>query len=471
MSDLRNNINIKLKYIESLIIIGLVLVFISGLPAITKAQGASLYLSPKSGTFFVGSTFDVSIFINTEGYSINAVQVDLKFPSNVLQVTSPTAGDSFISIWANQPFYSNEEGIVSLKGGVLSPGIKTSAGLVSTVTFRVKASGVADISFLDSSKILLADGKGTDILKTSTGGKYNLVTSPPEGPKVFSSTHPSLTTWYRNNNPEFYWEKTSKVTGFSYSFNRDPKDIPDNISEGESNSVSFSEVKDGINYFHIKAGKSGIWGGVSHYPIHIDTTPPPEFKIQIERFGGLTRPEFFVNFSTKDSLSGIDYYEISTVDINDPQSSISPFFIETISPYKIPSKSSGKYLIIVNAYDKAGNYIQSKEILHLITPFLVYVEEGIMVKGLFLRWWLVYGFLIILIGSIGFFIYRILRKGNLEQRLEKEVAEAEKEIEDVKRLKRRIRGIRSLEEKAEEGEEKLIEKLKGREEDTKYRKY
>ena len=467
---LRSAINIKLKYIK-LLIIGLIFVFINGLPATVKAQGASLYLSPKIGTFFVGSTFDVSIFINTEGNSINAVQVDLKFPPNILQVTSPTAGDSFISIWADQPFYSNEEGIISLKGGVLSPGIKTSAGLVSTVTFRVKASGAASISFLDSSKILLADGKGTDILKTSTGGEYNLVVSPPEGPKVFSSTHPSLTTWYRNNNPEFYWEKSSRVTDFSYSFNRDPKDIPDNISEGENNSVSFSEVKNGINYFHIKAKKNNVWGGVSHYPIHIDTTPPREFKIQIERFGGFTKPEFFINFATEDSLSGIDYYEVSTVDIDDPQASISPFFIETVSPYKIPSKLSGKYFILVNAYDKAGNHIQSKEILHIITPFLVYVEEGIMVKGLFLRWWLVYVFLMILMGSIGFFIYQALGKRNLEKRLKKEVAEAEKEIEDVKRLKRRIKGIRSLEEKVEEEEEKLIEKLKDREEDTKYRGY
>ena len=54
----------------------LILVFA---PQGVKAEGASLYLSPQTGTFFVGSTFDVSIFVNTNENNINAVKVDLKF--------------------------------------------------------------------------------------------------------------------------------------------------------------------------------------------------------------------------------------------------------------------------------------------------------------------------------------------------------------------------------------------------------
>ncbi|MCK5085486.1 hypothetical protein KAK05_02125, partial [Candidatus Parcubacteria bacterium] len=42
-----------------------------------EASGASLYLSPDSGTFNVESTFDVSIFINTGEENINAVRADL----------------------------------------------------------------------------------------------------------------------------------------------------------------------------------------------------------------------------------------------------------------------------------------------------------------------------------------------------------------------------------------------------------
>lgn len=284
----------------------------------THGAGVSLYLSPRSGTFSVGSTFDVSIFVNTEGNSINAVQVDLKFPPNLLQVTSPTAGSSFISVWADQPFYSNREGVISFKGGVPSPGINTSAGLVSTITFRTKAPGVATISFSDSSRVLLADGKGTDILKTTMIGEYTLIISPPEGPRIFSSTHPSLTNWYKDNNPNFHWEKEPGVTDFSFSLNQDPKGIPDNVSEGSFTSTVFNDVADDILYFHLKAKKGGIWGGTSHYPIQIDTTPPKDFDINIEEIGKITGSRFFAHFSTVDLLSGIDYYEVSTVELSDP---------------------------------------------------------------------------------------------------------------------------------------------------------
>ncbi|KKL28592.1 hypothetical protein LCGC14_2373610, partial [marine sediment metagenome] len=186
-----NNLQINKRL---LVVFCFILIFITVPRLLAEGESASLYLSPYQGTFFIGTTFDVSVFINTEGSSINAVQVDLEFSPDLLQVTSPTAGSSFISVWADQPFYSNKQGIISFRGGVPSPGIKTSAGLVSTISFRAKAPGTATISFSDSSKVLLADGKGTNILKNTAIGNYTLIISPPEGPELFSPTHPSLTT-------------------------------------------------------------------------------------------------------------------------------------------------------------------------------------------------------------------------------------------------------------------------------------
>ncbi len=426
-----------------------------------EERGALLYLSPKSGTFYVGSTFDISIFVNTEGNSINAVQADLKFPPNLLQITSPTAGSSFISVWADQPFYSNKEGIVSFKGGVPSPGINTSAGLVSTITFRAKASGTALISFLESSQVLLSDGKGTDILKTTMVGEYILIIPPPEGPKVFSSTHPSLTTWYKDNNPGFYWEKENGVTDFSYSLDQDPQGIPDNIPEGDQNSITFNDVGDGIWYFHIKAKKDNVWGGVSHYPIQIDITTPKEISVYIERIGRITGLRFFAYFSANDLASGIDYYEISVIDLSDPQASANPFFMEVVSPYQVPFKSTGKYAILVKAHDKAGNFTESRSVLTILSPFISYTEKGVRIGVLFLSWWLIYFLVGLVLILMVFGARRILRRKNLTKSLKKEVAEAEKEIEDVKKLEKKIRETRDLEEEVKKESERLAEKLKG----------
>ena len=449
---------------KKLLFIVLILVVSFLVAPSAKAVGASLYLSPQTGTFFVGSTFDVSIFVNTEENSINAVQADLKFPPDLLQVTSPTTGSSFISIWADQPFYSNKEGIIRFKGGVPSPGINTSSGLISTVSFRAKHHGTAEIFFLESSKVLLSDGKGTNILKTSPGGKYTLVISPPEGPKITSPTHPCLTCWYKNNNPSFYWEKEPRATEFSYSLDQDPQGVPDNISEGSQNSVALNDIRDGIRYFHLKAKKDNIYGGVSHYPIQVDTSPPKKFTINIERIGGMIGLRFFVYFSTIDLLSGIDHYEISTVDLSDSQAIASPFFMEVVSPYQIPFESAGKYAILVKAYDKAGNFTESKSVLTIVSPFISYTEEGIRIRNLLLSWWLIYCLLGVVLILLAFVAYRILSGKNLARKLKKEVAEAEKEIKDVRKLEERIRKMRILEEEAGEEAERLAKGLINREE-------
>ena len=424
------------------------------------AQSASVYLSPYSGTFFVGNTFNVSIFVNTEESQINAVEINLKFPPDVLQVTSPTAGSSFISIWADQPAYSNKDGIISFKGGVPNPGIKTYTGLVSTVTFRAKAPGNAVISFLDTSKILLADGKGTNILQSRASAEYILILEPPEGPKIYSPTHPGQNTWYKNNNPIFVMEKEEGFAEFSYNIDQDPSGLPDNISEGAENSVTINDLGNGIWYFHAKAKKSGVWGGVSHYPVRIDTMPPEKFDVTIETVGPVGDSRFFAYFLTTDSASGMDHYEVSVADMDDNQSVENPFFIEGASPHQIPIQEAGRYAIFVRAYDKAGNLSQGRATLQTFGSFVSLTNKGIKIKNFLLPAWVINILLLLIAAALAYIFYRIFRKRNFARQLTTEVAEAEKEIEDVKKLEKNIREMRSLEEEARTQSERLAGKLK-----------
>ena len=269
--------NIRRTNTKILVALSFILLFISGLPVVTQAASASLYLAPSKGTFFVGSTFSVSIYVDTKGNEINAVEVDLKFPPEILQITTPTAGESFISEWLTPPSYSNVGGTISFKGGIPG-GITTSAGLVSTITFRGRASGIAKVEFLDSSKVLLADGKGTPIFTTNFGGVYEISVPPPEGPKIFSPTHYDPDVWYSDPNPQFYWEKEEGITDFSFSFSQNPHEIPDTISEGEILFKFHDNVPDGIWYFHLRAKKKDVWGKASHFSVKIDTTPPQKFE-------------------------------------------------------------------------------------------------------------------------------------------------------------------------------------------------
>lgn len=370
------------------------------IPTVNAEQGgASLFLSPSSGTFHVGSTFNISVLLNTGGNSINALRVDLKFDPKKLQVASPTAGRSFISVWISQPTYSNITGRLTFQGGTPSPGINTSSGLVSTITFRAIAPGPTSISILDTSKVLLDDGKGTDVLSWLGRGMYEITLPPPEGPRVFSPTHPDQNKWYKNNNPTLKWEKENWVTDFSYTIDQDFGGVPDSVSEGLGNSVSYADLEDGLWYFHVKAKKGGVWGGVSHYILRIDTTPPAIFSLGFEP--GLAAIIFtqypIVSFMTTDALSGIDHYELKSIELSKTEKEEVGFFVEVTSPYRL-SLDAGVHKVVIRAFDKAGNWRDSLEALQIIPKGkFVITKNGIYFWFIFLPWWLIILILILLI--------------------------------------------------------------------------
>ena len=136
-----------------------------------------------------------------------------------------------------------------------------------------------------------------------------------------------------------------------------------------------------------------------------------------------------------------------------------PFFIEAASPYRIPYEENGQYTVFVRVYDKAGNYQESKSVLRIFNPLIFYTEKGLKIKGLFLSWPLVLLFFSIIFIFLIFCFYHFWKNRNLERLLRKEIAEAEKEIKDVRKLEERIRRTRLLEEEATEESERLIEEL------------
>ena len=373
---------------------------------------ASLFLDPSAGSFAVNSTFTVSIFVNTNGQPINAVEADLKFPPDKLQVVSPTTDTSFFKVWLGVPFYSNTEGTINLKGGIPSPGIVTTKGLITTVTFRVKSTGQASVVFTDESKVLADDGKATDILANKSGAVLNLILPPPAGPNISSISHTDQAQWYANDKPIFIWNKDVGVTGFSYVLNKDSVDLPDDIVDSSNLRVKYENIEDGIWFFHLKAYSTGSgWGGVSHYQILIDKTAPAKFPIRIEPRARTTVRRPFVVFSTTDNTSGIDHYETKilrtdTVPVNEDTRVDSqvktPFFIESDSPHQTPQLDFGKYKVLVRSYDKAGNFIESETSLNIVHFVLLDMDEwGFGFKGfLFVPWWLFWSLMLVLISFL-----------------------------------------------------------------------
>lgn len=391
------------------LVFGLIASFLI-IPFESQAQGAVLFLSPQTGTFYVGSTFDVSILVDTKGYTINTVDVTLNFPPEILQVVEPFGKKSILTIWASPPSYSNIEGRVSFQGGIPQTGIKTSSGLLFTITFRAKAPGKARIVFDKNSKVLLHDGNGTNILSSTIGGLYTIAIPPPQGPKVFSPTHPDQDNWYKNNDISLAWEGEEGVEGYSYVLTKDPAKIPDNVSEGSATSVFYEGIEDGMWYFNIKAKKGNNWGGVSTFLIRIDTTPPADFSVQCDS-PITTNKRPVISFFTTDSDSGIDHYEVKIIPLTRNEDKKDYNFSEEVSPYQLPTLEEGSYEVIVRAFDKAGNWKDAKIKIEIIPSWFSFLgKRGIALGGTIFPWWLLILILILILGVIIFLIYQNKKK-------------------------------------------------------------
>jgi hypothetical protein len=380
------------------------------------AHAASLSIGPTGGTFTVGSTFEVSIFLDTEKESVNALDIAFSFPPDKLQLVSPTTGQSIISVWTGQPRFNNATGRVDLEGG-MPGGINISNGLITALTFRVKAVGTAAVRFMDGSRVLLNDGLGTDVLRRTGSGVYQLILPPPQGPTVVSRTHPDQSKWYNVKSVALEWTLPgSFAEGFSYLLNSEPIDIPDNISEGERSNVIYKSVEDGVRYFHIRAYREGAWGGTTHFALNIDSTPPADFPLQIIPDSRTTRHQPVVQFLTTDALSGIDHYELKIVslspvpEVQAAENGNQELFIEAQSPYVTPELALGDYDVIVRAYDKAGNIREVAERLEIVTALLRFVSDrGLEIRGgiYTLSWAWVWTFALVLLGVLIFFSHKM----------------------------------------------------------------
>ena len=245
-------------------------------------------------------------------------------------------------------------------------------------------------------------------------GGAHLIPPPPAGPTVTSPTNPDQESWYQGKNAIFEWESPSGIQGSSYILNDNPIDIPDDISEGIRTDTSYDNLADGIYYFHIKSLRAGSWGGVTHYGINIDNSPPAAFEINISPSNRTSRKRPLITFETTDISSGIDHYELKIIPLDPvpadgPFSNLynsSPFFIEAYSPFsqEIPL---GRYNIVVRAFDKAGNYYQAEEKLTIGNVIFEFVSgKGLRFGASFTLSWVFVWILAILILLILIYLAR-----------------------------------------------------------------
>lgn len=165
--------NGTLILVFSIVSIGIVfgesqLLFKLGFPPTAKT--ASFIIPPK-GQYRLGEIFPMKLEINNIKNSINAVQADVGFEPQKLEVEAISTKDSFANIFVQKEI-NNEGGWARLTGGVPNPGFSGNSGNFGTIFFKGKSPGIVRIAFLPSSMVLANDGRGTNILKDLPSVSY-----------------------------------------------------------------------------------------------------------------------------------------------------------------------------------------------------------------------------------------------------------------------------------------------------------
>jgi len=259
------------------------------------AQAAQIYLDPATGKYPPGVTFGVDVRLDNQGQCINAAQVDLAYPTNLLQAVGASDGDSILTLWVKPPTIYAEYGVVSFVGGLPGgycgrvTGDPSLSNKLATIYFRFPTSSAAvaaatilqnaKLTFVSSTRAVLNDGLGT-YASLSTGG----ATYSPQ------------------------------------------------LLKGQ--------------YLPVDALQQVLAN---------DTTSPEPFNIGIYHDPSLFSGQWFTVFSTVDKQTGIDHYEVAevpTANLNLPQNQWN--WVRAVSPYLIRNQNLNE-MVAVRAIDMAGN--------------------------------------------------------------------------------------------------------------------
>lgn len=163
---------------------------------------------------------------------------------------------------------------------------------------------------------------------------------------VTSATNPDPTKWYHNSNPTFSWVTnayTKTILGYSCTLDQSPATVPAETVNTTTAESSYSNVADGVWYFHVRAETSAGWSDTKTLEIQIDTVAP---ATTISGADGLWH-----NSAVPISLSASDTFDGSgvaatgyTVDGGAQQTYTAPFTL-----------GEGAHTLTYWSVDQAGN--------------------------------------------------------------------------------------------------------------------
>lgn len=326
---------------------------------------AALSVLPQTGVYAVDNTFSFQVTVNTGGVAVNAAEGELSFDRSRIRIEEISKVGSVFTFWTTEPAFSNTDGTIRFAGGTTQP-FSGDAGTIFTLKATALSAATTSVRF-SSGAVLAADGKGTNILDALEAGAYTIVPrevlakaeyvapkNTPDAPVIISTTHPEESVWYSNKAPSFSWSLPQGTTAVRISVNRDEKAVPTIVYVPPIESKQLSDMEEGIWYVHVQARNSFGWGVVSSFRFNIDTNKPSWFSMrEIER-QDLSDPRVRLSVDFTDDASGVGYFAVR-IDTGEQEW----WYDNSEHVWASPPLTPGRHLVVMTAYDKAGNNLVS----------------------------------------------------------------------------------------------------------------
>ena len=155
-----------------------------------RVLAAEIFFGAKASDVAVGGKFEIGVYANTQGQSVNAVGGDIKFPAASFDLNGFYDGGSALPLWVKQPALS-APGTVSF-AGVVPGGFNGAKEYLFSLILTAKQTGSATIA-AGNEQILLNDGLGTAAAVSGAPLVLNIVaagTAPPTFVPIADNTPP-----------------------------------------------------------------------------------------------------------------------------------------------------------------------------------------------------------------------------------------------------------------------------------------
>lgn len=149
------------------------------------------YIRIESDTQYLeqGDNFFINVYAGAH-VPINAVNIELKFPTDKMEVFAIDTGGSVITLWTEEPYVSGDKIIFS--GGTYRRGF-LGEHLVATVKFTALSSGRAEFT-TTGVEMYAGDGSGSTVSVEDSGGESLVVLVESEDGVIIGSAEVVVVT-------------------------------------------------------------------------------------------------------------------------------------------------------------------------------------------------------------------------------------------------------------------------------------